>query len=224
MFIYRGLVLLPDRICRIPLYSRTVWHFAKCIWHARLVQHNDILTKVAVLPGLLDCASCARAIALAQRFPATEGRVGTSDVKRADIRRSQIWFFNPSPETDFIFGPLRNAVQHLNRGFCLDLTDFGTGCQIACYSSDVQGHYDWHIDLGTGRFSRRKLSLTVQLSPADAYDGGDLEFHLRGLDRARMRQQGSLIAFPSFHEHRVTPVTRGERFSLVAWVDGPPFR
>lgn len=188
------------------------------------MQYNDILTKVAILPGLLDAESCARAIALAQRFPAAEGRVGTSDVQRADIRRSQIWFFNPSAETDFIFAPLREAVQKVNQGFCLELTDFGTGCQIARYTADVQGHYDWHIDLGTQRFSRRKLSLSVQLSPADDYDGGELQFHLSGLDAARMRQQGTLIAFPSFHEHRVTPVTRGERFSLVAWVDGPPFR
>jgi PKHD-type hydroxylase len=202
----------------------TVWHYAKCFWHARRVQYNDILTKVAILPDLFDRESCDRAIALAQRFPATEGRVGTRDVKRASIRRSQIWFFDPTRETDFIFAPLRSAVQHVNQGFGLDLTDFGTGCQIACYSSDVEGHYDWHIDLGTGRFSRRKLSLTVQLSAADAYNGGDLEFHLSGLDRTRMRQQGALIAFPSFHEHRVTPVTRGKRFSLVAWVDGPPFR
>jgi PKHD-type hydroxylase len=186
--------------------------------------HNDTLTKIAVLPGLLDAASCARAIALARRFPSTDGRVGTSDVMKATIRRSQIWFFEPAAETDFIFEPLRRAVEHVNQGFCFELTGFGTGCQIARYSSDDQGHYDWHIDLGTGRFSQRKLSLSLQLSEADDYEGGDLEFHLSGLDRLRMRQQGTLIAFPSFHEHRVTPVTRGERFSLVAWIDGPPFR
>jgi PKHD-type hydroxylase len=187
-------------------------------------EYNNFITKVAVLPDLFDEATCARAIALARRFRATEGRVGTGDDRNDEIRRSEIWFFEPSPETDFIFAPLRRAVQHVNQGFGFDLTTFGTGCQIARYSSDVLGHYDWHIDLGTDRFSRRKLSLTVQLSPADSYEGGDLEFHLRGLDAARMRRQGTLVAFPSFHEHRVTPVTRGERYSLVAWVDGPPFR
>ncbi|HZD51598.1 MAG TPA: 2OG-Fe(II) oxygenase [Woeseiaceae bacterium] len=188
------------------------------------MEYNDVLTKVAILPDLLDPETCARAIALARRFPAAEGRVGPSDVRQSRIRRSEIWFFNPGTETEFIFAPLRRAVQHVNQGFGLDLTTFGTGCQIARYASDVQGHYDWHIDLGTGRFSRRKLSLTVQLSAPDAYDGGDLEFHMSGLDRSRMRRQGALVAFPSFHEHRVTPVTRGERYSLVAWVDGPPFR
>jgi len=188
------------------------------------MDHNDLLTKVAVMPKVLDAGSCSHAIALAQSFPATEGRIGTTDVERGEIRRSQIWFFDPSPQTDFIFAPLRRAATHLNQGFRFAITDFGTGCQIARYSSEVRGHYDWHIDLGTGRFSRRKLSLSVQLSAADAYEGGDLEFHLSGLDHVKMRQQGTLIAFPSFLEHRVTPVTRGERFSLVGWVDGPPYR
>jgi PKHD-type hydroxylase len=188
------------------------------------MRENDVLTKVAVLPALFDAASCARAIDLARRHAATQGRVGTADVQRGDIRRSQIWFFDPGPQTAFIFDPLGDAVRHVNQGYGLDVEGFGTGCQIARYSGDVQGHYDWHSDLGTGRFSRRKLSLSVQLSAADAYEGGDLEFHLRGLDAVKMRQQGTMIAFPSYLEHRVTPVVRGERYSLVAWVDGPPYR
>jgi PKHD-type hydroxylase len=189
------------------------------------MQQNDLLTKVAVLPNVLDAASCARAIEMAQQFKAAEGRVGTADIEKSEIRRSQIWFFSPRPETEFIFAPLRKVLKHINdQGYRFHVTEFGTGCQIACYSEKVQGHYDWHIDLGTGRFSRRKLSLSVQLSDGASYDGGDLEFHIKGLDHAKMRQQGTLIAFPSFHEHRVTPVTRGERFSLVAWVDGPPYR
>ncbi len=189
------------------------------------MDHNDILTKVAVLPQMLDAASCNRTIALAQSFPATEGRVAATDIERGEIRRSQIWFFDPTPQTEFIFEPLRSAVTQLNQGFRFDVTGFGTGCQVARYSSEVQGHYDWHIDLGTGRFSLRKISISVQLSATDAYEGGDLEFHMvSGLDHVKMRQQGTLIAFPSYLEHRITPVTRGERFSLVAWMDGPPYR
>lgn len=188
------------------------------------MDHNDAITKVAVLPRLLDPAGCARAVELAQRFPAAEGRVGTGDQQRSEIRRSQIWIFEPAPETEFIFRPLRDAVLQLNQGYRFELAGFATGCQIARYHESDQGHYDWHIDLGTGRFSRRKLSLSIQLSPADGYAGGDLDFHLSGLDRARMREQGTLIAFPSYLEHRVAPVTRGERFSLVAWIEGPPYR
>jgi PKHD-type hydroxylase len=211
-------------LARTPTNPEPGWRGTRRFWHSRTMEHNDLLTKVAVWPQLLDAQSCERAIALAQTFPAVEGRVGTADVENSDLRRSQIWFFNPGPETEFIFAPLRSALQQLNEGFRLEVSDFSTGCQIARYSSEVKGHYSWHIDLGTGRFSRRKLSLSVQLSAAKDYEGGDLQFHLSGLDENKMRQQGTLIAFPSFHEHRVTPVTRGERFSLVAWVDGPPYR
>ena len=189
------------------------------------METNDVLTQVAVWPNLFDAKTCERVIELAKQFPASEGRVGKDDAKQSDIRRSEIWFFNPGPETNFIFGPLMQAMQHLNQGYGFELTEFGKGCQVARYSSENRGHYAWHIDLGTGSLSRRKLSLSVQLSNGGTYEGGDLEFHvLSGLDRQKMRQQGTLIAFPSFHEHRITPVTKGERFSLVAWVDGPPYR
>jgi PKHD-type hydroxylase len=189
------------------------------------MQENDLLTKVAVLPAVLDAASCQRAIAMARQFKPSKGRVGSSDVQRGEIRRSQTWFFDPAPETEFIFTPLRQALKMVNeQGFRFDVLDFSLGCQIAHYSASEQGHYDWHIDLGTGKFSRRKISLSVQLSDAATYQGGDVEFHLSGLDGQKMRQQGTLIAFASFHEHRVKPVTQGERYSLVAWIDGPPYR
>ena len=188
------------------------------------MEFNDAVTRVAVHTLLFDAAACAQAIELAQRSPPVPGRVGTDEIQRGEVRRSQIWFFDPAPATDFIFAPLHDAVVHLNQNYGFDLTGFATGCQISRYSAEDRGHYDWHIDLGIGRFSRRKLSVSVQLSPADAYDGGDLEFHLTGLDRVSMRQQGTLVAFPSFLQHRVTPVTRGERYSLVAWIDGPPYR
>ena len=39
-----------------------------------------------------------------------------------------------------------------------------------------------------------------------------------------IRPQGSVIVFPSFVWHRVTPVTKGTRYSLVLWTCGQPFR
>ena len=188
------------------------------------MEQNDILTQVAVFPNALDPATCQRAIDLALRYPPTEGKVGTSNTEVADIRRSQIWCFDPSPQTNFIFGPLLEILKQVNQGYRFSIAGFGPGCQIARYDEKVKGHYDWHIDLGTGRFSRRKISLSVQLSDPATYGGGELEFHLSGLDSEKMRQQGTLIAFASFMEHRVKPVTQGQRYSLVAWIDGPPYR
>lgn len=79
------------------------------------------------------------------------------------------------------------------------------------------GHYTWHTDVGPGEYSKRKLSITVQISnPAD-YLGGTLQFH-RGhsIDRAD-RRRGSCTIFPSFLLHRVKPVFFGTRIALVGW-------
>jgi PKHD-type hydroxylase len=64
----------------------------------------------------------------------------------------------------------------------------------------------------------------VQLSAPEDYDGGQLE--LRDGDEivSGPRDAGTIVAFPSWVIHRVTPVTRGLRRSLVVWVGGPPFR
>jgi len=39
----------------------------------------------------------------------------------------------------------------------------------------------------------------------------------------QIRKQGTVIVFPSFLKHRVTEVTRGKRYSLVQWLNGPDF-
>ena len=76
----------------------------------------------------------------------------------------------------------------------------------------------------------RKLSVTVSLSDPSDYDGGDLKFDLgphapkRFHTCEEIRPRGSIIVFPSHIHHQVTPVTRGTRYSLVAWNLGRPFR
>jgi len=83
-------------------------------------------------------------------------------------------------------------------------------------------HYRrWHSDLFEEACTR-KVSFTVQLSPADSYLGGALEFVESAAPASR--QQGDLIVFPSFAVHRVAPVTEGVRIALVGWLHGPSFR
>jgi PKHD-type hydroxylase len=64
----------------------------------------------------------------------------------------------------------------------------------------------------------------VQLSDPADYDGGELEFMMHRSVVQAERAQGTVVLFPSFLQHRVRPVTRGVRRSLVFWVHGPPFR
>jgi len=83
-------------------------------------------------------------------------------------------------------------------------------------------HYDWHIDVGK-EYSNRKLSFIIQLSDPDWYDGGDIEFLGSVVKTEIFRKKGTIIIFPSFLGHRITPVKKGERHSIVGWVHGPTF-
>jgi PKHD-type hydroxylase len=78
----------------------------------------------------------------------------------------------------------------------------------------------------------RKLSLTLNLNGSDEYEGGNLMFdmgkHNEDLNQfyecTEIREKGSLIVFPSYLHHCVTPVTKGTRYSLVLWCLGEAFR
>jgi PKHD-type hydroxylase len=87
------------------------------------------------------------------------------------------------------------------------------------------GFYDWHMDCDVNMQHEppvRKISMTVLLSPENQFEGGDLEVMAPG-KKAKLKQGHALI-FASFLNHRVNPVTRGVRQSLVMWFGGTPFR
>ncbi len=86
------------------------------------------------------------------------------------------------------------------------------------------GHYDWHHDVNwnnEGMYDR-KLSIVLQLSDPATYSGGDFEFS--EVQNPNFRPQGSVLVFPSYLLHRVTPVISGVRHSLVGWVEGPRWK
>lgn len=82
------------------------------------------------------------------------------------------------------------------------------------------GHYSWHKDLGTGHTSHRKISLSLQLSAPEDYEGGGLEIDLHSKVFTAPRDPGTVVVFPSWERHRVLPVTKGERWAIVAWAVG----
>jgi len=83
------------------------------------------------------------------------------------------------------------------------------------------GHFHWHNDYShESSEAPRKLTVIVQLSDPDEYEGGDLEV-IGAVQTPLPRQRGSLICLPSFLPHRVTAVTSGIRRVMVAWIAGP---
>lgn len=98
--------------------------------------------------------------------------------------------------------------------------------QIGRYEKN--GHYDWHtdddIDMVNGPNTVRKISLSIQLNDPNEYEGGALEFKNKGHTLPLKMQQGDVVVFPSFIEHRITPILSGIRYSAVAWAHGPFFK
>jgi len=98
--------------------------------------------------------------------------------------------------------------------------------ELAQYTSyPTGGFYEWHTDndvTGINEPTVRKISMTLLLSPPTDFDGGELEL-MEKKKKAKL-VQGQAIFFASFIPHRVLPVTRGTRKSLVMWFGGPPLR
>ena len=92
--------------------------------------------------------------------------------------------------------------------------------QLLRYTSPSRG-YNWHIDLGQGEASTRKISISICLN--EDFVGGELLFFSDELYKLKL-PLGKCIAFPSFLSHKVLPVRQGVRWALVAWISGEPFR
>jgi PKHD-type hydroxylase len=152
-----------------------------------------------------------------------ENKLGRVDL---ETRKSDICFADFDSQNEWIFYRLFALADMINNHFFnYDLIGFDH-LQYTVY--DTEGsHYAYHMDLQEnkdGTSVPRKLSFSVILSDRDEFEGGELEF-LDGSTATQAEQKkGRVIAFPSYILHRVTPITKGIRKSLVFWVCGPKFR
>lgn len=167
---------------------------------------------------------CDEIIRLGEESDLFEGRVGggQNDL-RTTVRKSEIAFMDYNEETAWIFDKLSEcAIEANNSMWDFDVWGFGDGVQYTKYYEDG-GHYDWHADVGPS-VCNRKISLVLQLSEPEEYDGGILQLNLGTSFADVPRKKGNVVVFPSYLLHRVTPVVAGTRSSLVAWISGPTFR
>jgi PKHD-type hydroxylase len=177
---------------------------------------------------------CAALVDYAQAFPASAGKVGhgSGGSKEHEMRKSTVrWLPRKDLALRWLFDRITlNALVANLTAFHLALSDeprlrFGDA-QFTEYNEDANGKYDWHEDncwiTPQPRAFDRKLSCVVQLSDPADYEGGRLEFERDNLTGDTFTQLGDMIFFPSFLRHRVTPVTRGVRRSLVLWFEGRP--
>lgn len=153
--------------------------------------------------------------------PATIGVDKVDD----NYRRTEVSWIHYDDKSDWLYNRLRYIVQSLNGEYYgFDIHGLCESLQFSIYNSDKQGHYDWHQDAGGNTDTPRKLSLVLQLSDPEEYDGGNLEILSSRDPTVIEKQKGLAVVFPSYILHRVTPVTSGVRKTLVAWITGPKFR
>jgi PKHD-type hydroxylase len=153
-------------------------------------------------------------------------------------RNSNIVWLNDS----WIYKEIHPYIHEANKsaGWNFDW-DFSENCQFTKYK--INQYYDWHCDSWEVPYNTpneiqkhgkiRKLSVTCSLSDPSEYKGGELEFNFNNPERSKkqnIRQckeilpQGSICIFPSFVWHRVKPVKKGTRYSLVLWNLGYPYK
>lgn len=172
------------------------------------------------ITDLMKPADCEHLICQAEESGFSAGMVG-GDVYNTtvEIRQTSVCFLEDLEKWQSIYRVIEEVARGASEWYGFEIR----GVQAAQVSRYETGQfYNWHMDLGTEGTSGRKLSLSVELSDSASYEGGIMEFD--NDYKPHDRQRGSAVVFPSYLRHRVTPVTRGVRYSLVAWIVGPGFK
>lgn len=174
-------------------------------------------------------------LALPEWMQTTSGVVGgqvknnSESMLVPDIRSSRVAWLNYNKNTAGIWDIVSGIVTDVNSEFFhFDLSGMYEPMQLSVYSA-VEGtgdHYSWHTDMSmTDQHTPRKLSMSLLLSDPSEFEGGDLQVKTTSDEIITLEPAaGRAWFFPSWVLHRVTPVTKGIRRSLVVWVGGPPFK
>ena len=159
---------------------------------------------------------CERVIALHQEAGALQSRMPLSN--GGFIRDSDLFWVPRTAETEWIFARICEIATLYNSRYQFELCEEMGQLQLTRYAKDQL--YNWHMDLGAGAMSLRKISVVVELA-AGGYDGGGIEvFYGEGTGNRIALGQGDALIFPSFIMHRALPVQSGTRWTLVSWLTG----
>jgi PKHD-type hydroxylase len=148
---------------------------------------------------------------------------------RSDIpghkRITRVAWMERNAQTEWLYARLQEIVLRLNSEFYkYDLYGLVEAFQYTVYEGSEGGHYNWHVDLGNKTAEPRKISLSLQLTDPSRYEGCRLVLEAGDGPYIAEAARGTVIGFPSYVLHRVTPIESGVRKSLVVWVAGPEFR
>ena len=183
---------------------------------------------VKTLKPVFTLEECNKIIEIGRSQPKEDSKIFNKKQKitqEYDLRKSNVsWINFSNPDANFLFNKIETMLHQINQN------NFGfeniTLTEAAQYTEYGPGdHYDWHMDCSVNMLTQpkvRKISMSLLLSPSNEYEGGDLSF-IRQSKKLKL-EQGYATFFASFIMHKVSPVTRGLRKSLVMWFGGTPLK
>lgn len=188
-----------------------------------LLKTNPNITNYYYFKSAIEFNDIQKIIQLVPQEKLYDGNI-SGEIDKS-YRSSRIYWIPKNTDTLWLYEKILEFVKNANdKMWNFDLTNLNDDIQYTEYDASYEGHYDWHLDVGGTRSSTRKISVTVQLSDPDDYEGGEFQFLINRTISEPGKQQGTVVLFPSFLLHRVKQVTKGIRRSLVLWIHGPPFR
>ena len=187
---------------------------------------------VATAEPVLTPQQCDELISIGQNEPKINATIGTTEkITKLDERyRKSIISWIPFAKAVPSYQVIRQWMEVTNNNyFGFDTVQLSEQGQYAEYQKG--GFYNWHMDSNIEMASMptvRKISMALLLNDPKDFEGGDFEiFCGETLDSEKNKyklKQGHAIFFASFLLHRVMPVIKGNRKSLVMWFGGSPLR
>ena len=192
------------------------------IFPGAVTYHSGFNSEYAFSPE-----ECSAVMQYGKKLYPIKSTVGDGDTNKYDpkVRSVDTYNIEYNEDSAWIFKKIAAAVGKANAEYYrYDLYGITHALQLLHYKATENGHYDWHIDCGNGNSATRKISVSIPLTDRSKYVGGKLLINNNGSEIAAVDEQGSISMFPSYLLHQVTPVTAGERWVIVIWINGPRFK
>lgn len=201
----------------------------------RVYLHGNILLPYAYAQSVFNQQELAAILKMTSSMELKTGTIAQrennnlSTAVNEKVRTSKTTFFSMDASNRWIFEKLDEVLLAMNQEYYqMDLWGYDE-IQYSEYREEDSGEYKWHMDTNVGAENPepsggiRKLSATLLLN--DDFEGGEFQMNLSSENRATTVEMtaGTLILFPSIFLHRVSPVTKNVRKSLVLWLVGNKF-
>ena len=193
--------------------------------------NHSIAHRIELLPNLFNIEECDKVLKAFRDFPTALGTVGHASNYgdtpipsiTKQLRDCYVTYCEKTRNTTWFIERIEKALIETNDKYWkFQVSSFIDPPRLMSYY-EGQHFQSYHADIGQGITSFRKLTSILFLSDPSTYEGGEFEMPGEYIDKATL-SKGSLLIFPAYLVHRVSPVTKGERHTLVYRICGAPLK